>query len=432
MEWDDRRRPAGLKGAQAPMVDNLTKEPLPQGLALTALDPEYRADPYPRLKALQQRCPVQHDEVMGILRLTRYADVRAVLTDRSLWRDPMRADPASPMHQRALREQTEAEARGRDRRQSILTADDPDHGRVRGLITPVLYKRFAAARDMVDRVVRGRLDRLQGQTRFDLIQTFAIPIPIEVIAHMLGVDETRLEQFRGWSEAIIHTFNPARTSEQTAEMNAAADASMLYLDELMAARRKAPRDDLVSDLVQLQAEGANIDDAKIRINCNTLLIAGNLTTTDLIGNGVRLLLTHPGELAKLKADPSLIGSAVEEILRFDPPVDSTGRVASREMQIGGCPVQARDPLGPSLRAANRDPETFPDPDHFDITRRHAPHVAFGGGAHICLGAPLARIEAQSALLGLFEAFPNLGLVDEPAAWRALPFFRGLERLNVVA
>jgi cytochrome P450 len=414
------------------MADDLSAPSLPQGLALTSLDPEYRADPYPRLKALQERCPVQRDTVMGILRLTRYADVRAVLTDRSLWRDPLRADPKTPTYQRAMSEVEAAAAMGRERRQSILTADDPDHGRVRGLITPVLYKRFAASRDMVERVVQGRINQLKGQKRFDLIQTFAIPIPIEVIAHMLGVDETRLEEFRGWSEAIIHTFNPARTEAQTAEMNAAADASMTYLDELMAARRKAPRDDLVSDLVQLQADGAEIDDGEIRINCNTLLIAGNLTTTDLIGNGVRLLLTHPEELAKLKADPSLIAAAVEEILRFEPPVDSTARVASREMEIGGCPVHVQDALGPSLRAANRDPETFPDPDRFDITRSRAPHVAFGGGAHICLGAPLARIEAQSALLGLFDAFPDLKLVDEPPQWRALPFFRGLEVLNVEA
>jgi cytochrome P450 len=182
--------------------------------------------------------------------------------------------------------------------------------------------------------------------------------------------------------------------------------------------------------VSLQGEGAELSDEEIRINCNTLLIAGNLTTTDLIGNGVRLLLTHPEELAKVKADPSLVSSMVEEILRFDPPVDSTARVASREMSIGEHPIPLAQPLAASLRAANRDPSVFPDPDRFDVTRSHAPHVAFGGGAHICLGAPLARIEAQAAFLGLFRRFPDLSLVDEPAVWRALPFFRGLEALHV--
>jgi cytochrome P450 len=161
-------------------------------------------------------------------------------------------------------------------------------------------------------------------------------------------------------------------------------------------------------------------------------VAGNLTTTDLIGNGARLFLLNPEELAKLRADPTLIGPAVEEILRFEPPVDITGRIASREMAIGGCPIHQSQSMLLSLRGANRDPEVFESPDTFDITRRKSPHVAFGGGAHICIGAPLARLEAQVALARLFERFPGLRLADPDAApvWRTLPFFRGLERLDV--
>ncbi len=399
---------------------------LPNGLQMTALDPDYRADPYPRLRDMRERCPVRFDTTFGSVQLTRYADVRAVLTDRSLWRDPMRADE----HSLARRRLVAAEADGAPRQQSILTSDDPDHGRVRGLLTPVLYKRFAEARTMVDAVVAGRLDRLAKRERFDLIAEFAVPIPIEVIAHLLGVDEARLEEFRGWSEAIIQTFNPVRAPEQTAAMEAASSAAMRYIAELMAARRAAPRGDLVSDLVALQAQGAELSDEEVRINCLTLLIAGNLTTTDLIGNGVRLLLTHPDQLASLMADPERVGAAVEEVLRFDPPVDSTARIASRTMQIGGVEAPERRALNPSLRAANRDPEAFADPDRFDIGRPRAPHVAFGGGAHICLGAPLARMEAQSAFLGLFRRFPGLELADEPPRWRALPFFRGLAALEV--
>ena len=232
--------------------------------------------------------------------------------------------------------------------------------------------------------------------------------------------------------AIIQTFNPARSQAQTDAMTAGSEASVAYITELMAMRRVAPKDDLVSDLVAMKDGGADISDDEIKVNCLTLLVAGNLTTTDLIGNGVRLFLTHPEQLAKLMADPSLIGAAVEEILRFEPPVDQTGRVASRDLEIGGCPVKAHEQLSPSLRSANRDPDVFPDPDAFDITRARAPHVAFGGGAHICLGAPLARIEAQSAFLGLFRRYPNLTLVDEAPKWRSLPFFRGLERLEVRA
>ena len=339
----------------------------------------------------------------------------------------MRADDSSLAKRRAV-EQGES----RDGVRSILTSDDPDHARVRGLLTPVLYKRFNESRGMVDRVVERRLDALAGRESFDLIDTFAMPIPIEVIAHMLGVDEGRLIEFRAWSEAIIQTFNPARSQAQTEAMTEGSEASVAYITELMAMRRVTPKDDLVSDLVAMKDGGADISDDEIKVNCLTLLVAGNLTTTDLIGNGVRLFLTHPEQLAKLMADPSLIGAAVEEILRYEPPVDQTGRVASRDLEIGGCPVKTREQLSPSLRAANRDPDVFPDPDAFDITRARAPHVAFGGGAHICLGAPLARIEAQSAFLGLFRRFPNLALVDEAPRWRSLPFFRGLERLEVTA
>ena len=398
---------------------------LAQGLQLTALDADYRADPYPRLREARTKCPVRRDAFFGSVFLTRYADVRGVLTDRTLWRDPMRADDSSLARRRAI-----AEGENREGPRSILTSDDPDHGRVRGLLTPVLYKRFNGSRAMVDQVVERRLDALEGQRSFDLIAAFAMPIPIEVIAHMLGVDEGRLAEFRAWSEAIIHTFNPGRTPEQTEAMMAGSEAAVTYIGELMAERRATPRDDLVSDLVTIKDAGADISDEEIKVNCLTLLIAGNLTTTDLIGNGARLFLQHPDQLARLMAEPTLIGAAVEECLRYEPPVDQTGRVASRDLEIGGCPIKAREQLSPSLRAANRDPDVFSDPDAFDITRARAPHVAFGGGAHICLGAPLARIEAQSAFLGLFRRFPNLALADETPAWRALPFFRGLERLDV--
>ena len=174
-----------------------------QGLQFTALDPTYRADPYPRLREAREARPVRRDGFFGAVQLTRYADVRGVLTDRTLWRDPMRADDTSLAKRRAV-EQGEA----REGVRSILTSDDPDHGRVRGLLTPVLYKRFNESRGMVDVVVERRLDVLAGRDTFDLIDTFAMPIPIEVIAHLLGVDEARLAEFRAWSEAIIQTFNP--------------------------------------------------------------------------------------------------------------------------------------------------------------------------------------------------------------------------------
>jgi cytochrome P450 len=187
-------------------------------------------------------------------------------------------------------------------------------------------------------------------------------------------------------------------------------------------------------MVALQAEGAALNEGEISSNLQGLLIGGNLTTTDLIGNAIWLFLNHPDQLGKLKSDPSLINSAVEEVLRYESPVDITGRIAPRDLEVGGCPIHKTQSMFMSLRGANRDPAVFSDPDRFDITRKDAPHVAFGGGLHLCIGAPLARLEAQVALTTLFKRFPNLRLArsDEKPQWRSLPFFRGLKTLEVVA
>jgi hypothetical protein len=206
------------------------------------------------------------------------------------------------------------------------------------------------------------------------------------------------------------------------------------MKDLIHARRASPRDDLVSDMVALQAKGAPITDGELSVNLQSLLVGGNLTTTDLIGNAARLFLLNPDQLAKLKAEPSLINSAVEEVLRYEGPVDITGRIASRDLEIGGCPVKQTQSMLLSLRGANRDSAVFSEPHRFDITRKEAPHVAFGGGAHLCIGAPLARLEAQVALPAFFARFPNLKFADPdaPPRWRSLPFFRGLQELLVTA
>jgi cytochrome P450 len=266
------------------------------------------------------------------------------------------------------------------------------------------------------------------------MERFCIPSPIDAIARILGVDQSRLAEFRAWSEGVIQGLNPFRNAEQTAIMEASQISLRTYFTELMAARRAEPRDDLISDMVQQQAAGADLDDDELRLNLQALLVGGNLTTTDLIGNTVRNLLLNPAELAKLKADPGIINAVVEEALRFEPPVDVTGRIASGDMELSGCPLHAGQSITVSLRAANHDPETFEDPHRFDVSRKHKPHVAFGGGAHMCIGAPLARLETSIALVRLFARYPDLRLAnpDETPSWRTLPFFRGMERLDVVA
>jgi cytochrome P450 len=404
----------------------------PHILELTPLNPAFLADPHVLLDKLRADCPVMRDEAVGAFFLTRHEDVRGVLTDLTLWRDPAKAEEAAVLTRRIV-EQTVEGLDFPGGQSSILLMDDPDHGRIRPPLAQALYRRVARFRSEVERIVEGALDAVEGRERFDLMADFALPIPIDVIAAILGVDHARLAEFRDWSEGVIQSLNPLRTPEQTTHMVASMNALGPYMWGLLAQRRANPGDDLVTDMVQAQAAGADLTDADLTSNLTALLVGGNLTTTDLIGNGVRLFLNHPAELAKLQADPSLIGAAVEEILRYEPPVDVTGRIASRDMEIGGCPVHARQSMLLSLRGANRDAEVFEDPHRFDITRKKSPHVAFGGGAHICIGAPLARLEAQVALTRLFARFPNLRIAEPDAApiWRSLPFFRGLERLDVL-
>jgi hypothetical protein len=407
--------------------------PLPGLFELTPMNPAYRVDPHTLLDDLRARCPAHRDAVSGSLLLTRYEDVRGVVNDRSLWRDPMRAEEAA-VTQRGFVVNVDPSL-PRSSTTSILMLDDPDHARVRQPLAQALYARVARFRPQVEAIVDAALDALPlAEGPVDLMSRFCIPIPIDVIAQILGVDHERLGEFRAWSEAVIEVFNPFRTPERTAQMEAASQALNAYFTETLDARRRAPRDDLLSDMVRLQADGADLSADELRINLSALLIGGNLTTTDLIGNGVRLLLTHSQELAKLVADPAIVNAVVEEVLRYEPPVDLTARIASHDMEAGGCPLKPGQVMNTWLRAANRDPEVFEDPHRFDVSRKHRPHVAFGGGAHICIGAPLARLEAQVALGRLFARFPDLRLADPdaPPAWRGLPFFRGLEHLEVVA
>lgn len=401
--------------------------PIQSVLQLSAFDPVARADPHARLKPLRETCPVWRDESTKTWVLSRYADVRAVVSDRTLWRNGVHAEEGSFARMLLNEEKKDLPA---GERQSILTMDDPDHARIRTPLAKALYARVAKARPKIDAIVAETLDAVAGRASFDLISDVAIPIPIITIARILGVDDTRLAEFRDWSEGAILGLNPVRTPAETAHMEASNQALDAYFTELMAARRAAPRDDLVSDMVQLQAEGAPLSDIEMRINLLALLIGGNLTTTDLIGNGVRLFLLNPAQKARLTDDPGLVPQAVEEILRYEGPVDITGRVLSGERSFGGCPMHEGQSVTVALRGANRDPEVFERPDEFDITRKGIPHMSFGGGAHICIGAPLARMEAIAFFSVFFQRFPTLKLMDEPPQWRALPFFRGLERLIV--
>ena len=232
----------------------------------------------------------------------------------------------------------------------------------------------------------------------------------------------------------MNVFDPNTSTAGAAAGAAAVEGICDYLDAAMAERRRAPTDDLIADLIAVQAATGALSDGEIRVNCFNLILGGNVTTADLIANGVNLLLRHPDQLAKLRADPGLVASAVEEVLRLEPPTEGSQRVASRDQELAGYPLKARQVAAVMIPAANRDPAVFADPHRFDVARRNGPHISFGSGAHICIGAPLARLEARVAIQALFDRFPSLRLADPtaPPRWRSIPYFRGLQALPVTA
>jgi hypothetical protein len=409
------------------MSDEQPQDPVkrvPTGVELTALDPAFRADPYPVLARLREREPVHRDDVIKRWVLTRGDDVERVLRARTMAVDGRKANEGTYMRMFAV-------PAGR-REPSMLMLDPPSHTRLRSLVNKAFTPRAVELlAPRIREIIDALLDVVTGQEGFDLIEAFAGPLPVIVIAEMLGVNPADRDNFKRWSDLTAMGLNPRLTADQRAVLVEGRRQLDAYLERAIAECRAHPRDDLISAMIAVEEAGDQLNDAEIVTMCGLLLAAGNLTTTDLIGNGVWTLLRHPDQLQKLRDDPSLIKNAVEEILRFESPVVQTGRIAMDDGTIGGCPVRRGESVLASLAAANRDPAAYPEPDRFDITRADPHHHSFGGGVHFCLGAPLARLEAQLAIAALVQRFPNLHLADEPLEWRALPAFRGLAKLRVL-
>jgi cytochrome P450 len=396
------------------------QQDLPQGAQLTALDETFRTDPYPLLHDIRRRAPVLDDQQLRRLVFTRHDDVKAILRHKDLLSDPRKANPGS-----FSREYLGANL-GENDEPSMLLMDEPGHRRLRSLVsgpfTPAAVERWRPrTREVVQRV----LTAISGE-EFDLIAEYAGPIPTVVIAELLGIDSGQHEQFKQWSDLAVQVgFNPFPTEQQAADGSRAQLALREFFVEEIERRCGNPGDDLLSDMIRAEEEGDKLTREEIVTQCNLLLIAGNVTTTDLIGNGIKALLDFPEQLQKLRASPELIGNAVEEMLRYDSPVTNSGRIAHADIELGGCPARKGESLSVSLAAANRDPAVFPDPDRFDIERKDTHHQSFGGGRHLCLGAHLARLEAQEAILGLLHRYPNLAHGDRGFVHHAIPSFRGL-------
>ena len=389
----------------------------PTGVQLTPFDPDYLEDPYAVIKQLREKDPFHHDTQLNRYFPCSYADVKAILRDPDLLTDPNSSKPDS--YARHFFDGEEEV--------SMLMADEPRHLRLRKLVNDLFKPRAVEQwRARIEEVVTEALDRISG-SEFDLIADYAEPVPTIVIAEIMGIPVERQEDFKQWSAMSAEAmFSPDPSAQAIAAATEGNRLMSEFFLEQIVDRRAGPGKDLISQLVQSQIDGDRLSDDEIVSQCNLLLAAGNLTTTDMIGNGIRALLEHPEQLEKLRADPALIEATVEEVLRYDSPVLNSGRITPENTEIRGCPVEQGECLHVSLAGANRDPATYENPDNFDIERPYIAHQSFGGGRHFCLGASLARLEGQVAILGLVQRFPNLELSERGFTQGMVPEFRGME------
>lgn len=377
---------------------------------------QFRENPYPLYRSLLEHAPVQWNDVLEAWTLARYSDVVASLTDPRFSAD--RTEQGMLMD-------------GYDLAKSMLVSDPPDHTRLRSLVQKAFTPRMIdQLRPRIVAVVGELLDRIaEREQPVDLIAELAYPLPVVVIAELLGVPAEDRVSFQEWSAVLAASLDPLVSDELMDRVVVARQSLHAYLRGIITERRRAPRSDLISALVAVEELGAVLSEPELVVMCTLLLIAGHETTVNLIGNGMFALLRHPDELERLRADPSLIGTAIEELLRYDSPVQMTGRIATSPVELDGHTIAPGDWILPLLGAANHDPRQFAEPERLDLGRTPNPHVAFGRGIHFCLGAPLARLEGQIAVGALVRRFRTLSLAGEPVR-RDQITLRGLKSLPI--
>jgi pimeloyl-[acyl-carrier protein] synthase len=396
-------------------------------LEFTPFLPEVHEDPYPLYHRLRATDP-GHRSPLGFWVLTRHADVLAVLRDPRMSRDPRRSERVALL--RASAEVDELLA-AEEAAPSMLFVDPPDHTRLRTLVnkafTPAAVERL---RPRVEELVAGLLDRAAGAGAMDVVEELAYPLPVTVICELFGVPEADRDRFRAWSRGLVHLLDPLVAADALERALQARQALRGYLGALIAERRAHPAGDLLTALIAAEDEGHKLSGAELVSMCVLLLVAGHETTVNLIANGMLALLRDPAARARLQADAALARSAVEELLRYDSPVQFTSRHALEDLDVGGRRVRAGETVVAVLGAANRDPAQFPDPDRLVLARAPNRHLAFGGGIHFCLGAPLARMEAAVAIPAMLARLPGLELGPGPPVRRDTVTLRGLASLPV--
>lgn len=384
--------------------------------------PEFRQNPYPTYYRLRTEDPVHSSMLPGVWVLSRYADVVMALRDprfgradaEGFWRERLGDGPAHTIVTKWM-----------------LFRDPPDHTRLRTLVNKAFTPRaIENLRPRVQEIVDELLDAVQQDSGMDLMAAFAYPLPVLVICEMLGVPAKDREIFKNWSGDLARILDPILTPEIVERGHALMADMSDYFRDLIAHLRKHPQGNLLDAMIAAEEAGDRLTEEELLANCILLFGAGHETTVNLIGNGTLALLRHPDQAAMLRQDPTLIENAVEECLRYDSPVQMTGRQLKEDLELDGQRLQVGERVFTLLGSANRDPSQFSDPDRFDITRADNRHLAFGHGIHFCLGASLARLEGQLALGTLVRRLPGLTLETDTPQWRDAFTLRGLQALPV--
>lgn len=389
------------------------------------LDPEVLANPYPLYHRLRSEDPVHWDPFLHEWVVTRYADVMTVFQDFSANRTPT-PEQLTKLRMTALKPFAQVMVL------QMVFLDQPAHGRIRGLASKAFTpRRVKVLRPHIQDITDSLLDAVQPKGRMDVIADLAYPLPAIVTAEMLGVPVSDRDQFKAWTEDFAELLgNFQYNPERAPHLLRSLEGMCAYFLGAVQEHREHPRDDVISDLVTAEHDGDRLTDGEIVANCILIMVGGQETTTNLIGNGMLSLLRHPDQLEKLQADSSLIPSAVEELLRYESPIQHTTRVAHEDTELGGKTIRKGQTVIAVMGAANRDPEQFPDPDRLDICRQDNRHVAFAYGSHFCFGAPLARLEGQVAFETMLRRMPNLRLEPGSLTWRGNLDLRGLTALPI--
>jgi cytochrome P450 len=391
--------------------------------------PKVRADPYPFYTELRSQDPVHWDEEMGFWVLTRYADIAWVYNDPRFSRAQglkRGFDRLPEAEQRIAKPVYQSFSR------TMFYSDPPYHTRLRGLVnnafTPGAVEQM---RPYVQRIVDELLNAVETKGTMDVIHDLAYPLPILVIAQMLGLPAEKRQQFKQWSDDLFAILGSVPHAPHLMERAAQSLSELTgYVAALSETRRVQPNEDLLTALVEAVEEGEHLTQDELVANVIILLSAGHETTSNLIGNGLLALLRNPEQMQKLREQPQLMPSTVEEMMRYDNPVQISYRSAAEDVEIDGRLICKGHLINSILAAGNRDPKRFSNPDQFDIARDEGRHLGFGLGIHFCLGAPLVRLEAQIAFAAILDRFPGLVLATEELEWQEHPIFRGVKSLPV--